>query len=75
MVLLQLLRAGACSAQSSNALHPKHLSIYDAIGMGAHRRHRFLLGDPVMAPSDKTSQGTADQALKPADCHHKADDA
>ena len=50
MVLLQLLRAGACSAQSSTALHPKRLSIYDAIGMDDHIRHRFLLGDPVMAP-------------------------
>ena len=51
--MVLMLRDGVCSAQSNNALRPKHLSIYDAIEMGDHKQHRFLQGGPVMAPSDK----------------------
>ena len=41
-VLLKLPHGDVYSVQSSNALRPKHLSIYGAIGKGGHKQHIFL---------------------------------
>ena len=53
-VLFHELHAGAYIFQSSIEPRPKHLSIYDAIGMDAHKQHIFSWVD-LVAPSDKNT--------------------